>query len=196
MGTELPELLLPDAAGWNGWLAENHARSSGVRLVLHKKGGLVTALTYDAALDEALCYGWIDGVIGKRDGGSYLTRFTPRSARSRWSKNNVGNVDRLEVEGRLQAAGRAAVAAARADGRWEAAYFGQGSAEVPVDLAVAIAADPAAQAMFDVLTSTNRYALIYRLSSLKREGARAGKIAEFVAMLARQETPYPQRRRL
>jgi uncharacterized protein YdeI (YjbR/CyaY-like superfamily) len=195
MGIELPELLLPDATAWNGWLAEHHVSSPGVRLVLHKKGGSVTALTYGAALDEALCYGWIDGVIGRRDGGSYLTRFTPRTARSRWSKNNVDNIARLEAEGRLRAAGKAAVAAAQADGRWEAAYSGQGAAEVPADLAAAIAADPAAQAMFDVLTSVNRYALIYRTNAVKSADIRAAKIREYVAMLARGETLHPQRRR-
>ncbi|MCZ2402837.1 YdeI/OmpD-associated family protein [Paenarthrobacter sp. Z7-10] len=195
MGIELSELLLPDATAWNGWLAENYASSPGVRLVLHKKGGTITALTYAAALDEALCYGWIDGVIGKRDGGSYLTRFTPRTARSRWSKNNVDNIARLEEEGRLQSAGKAAVAAAQADGRWEVAYSGQGAAEVPADLATAIAADPAAQAMFNVLTSVNRYALIYRVNAVKTAGVRAAKITDFVAMLSRGETPHPQKRR-
>ena len=194
MTAELPELLLADGEAWHTWLLEHHAASPGVRLVLHKKGGHVTALTYDAALDEALVFGWIDGVIGRRDEGSYLTRFTPRTSRSKWSKNNVLRIGRLEEEGRLHPAGRAAVDAAKADGRWEAAYRGQGSAEVPADLAAAVAADSGAQAMFDVLTSTNRYALIYRLESVKSAEVRSRKIRDFVAMLARQETPYPQKR--
>ncbi|MCQ9162861.1 MULTISPECIES: YdeI family protein [unclassified Arthrobacter] len=192
---ELPELLLPDAAAWRAWLADNHASSAGVRLVLHKKGGTVTALDYAAALDEALCFGWIDGVIGRRDAGSYLTRFTPRTRASKWSGNNVRNIERLAAAGRLEPAGQAAVDAARADGRWEAAYAGQSVAEVPADLAAAIAADPQAQAMFEVLTAVNRYALIYRTATVKTPAARAAKIARFVAMLAAGETPHPQKRR-
>jgi uncharacterized protein YdeI (YjbR/CyaY-like superfamily) len=194
MTVELPELLVADAREWNAWLRENHASSPGVRLVLHKKGGTVTALTYDAALDEALSFGWIDGVIGRRDEGSYLTRFTPRTPKSKWSMNNVVRIARLEQEKRISPAGQAAVDSAKADGRWEAAYLGQASAEVPEDLAAAIAASPQARAMFDVLTSTNRYALIYRLTSVQSGAARAKKIQGFVDMLARHETPYPQKR--
>ncbi|HSU70788.1 MAG TPA: YdeI/OmpD-associated family protein [Micrococcaceae bacterium] len=194
MAVELPELLVADACHWRSWLEENHVVSPGVRLVLHKKGGTVTALTYDEALDEALSFGWIDGVIGRRDQGSYLTRFTPRTAKSKWSMNNVLRIDRLEQEGRLRPAGRAAVESAKADGRWESAYLGQGSAQVPEDLASAIAGNPSAQAMFDVLTSTNRYALVYRVGSVKSAEVRARKIRDFVDMLARHEAPYPQKR--
>ncbi|WP_434617275.1 YdeI/OmpD-associated family protein [Arthrobacter sp. A5] len=194
MVAELPELLLPDAAAWRRWLAENHSTSPGIRLVLHKKGSTVTALTYAAALDEALCFGWIDGVIGRRDEGSYLTRFTPRRRGSVWSQNNVLNVARLQADGRMHTAGEAAVAAARADGCWERAYAGQGSAEVQADLAAAIAAEPQAQAMFEVLTASNRYALIYRVNAVKSEAARTRKINGLVQMLARGETPFPQKR--
>ncbi|MBP2412196.1 uncharacterized protein YdeI (YjbR/CyaY-like superfamily) [Arthrobacter stackebrandtii] len=192
---ELPELLLPDAAAWREWLVEHHAASLGVRLVLHKKGGTVTELTYAAALDEALCFGWIDGVAGKRDDGSHLRRFTPRTRRSIWSKINTGHYERLCEEGRMRPAGTAAADAAKADGRWEIAYSGQADAQVPDDLAEAISASPAAQAMFDVLTSVNRYALIYRTTSVKTPAVRASKIAGFVQMLEAGETPYPQKRR-
>lgn len=192
---ELPELLLADAAAWRAWLGENHASSPGVRLVLHKKGGSVTDLSYAAALDEALCFGWIDGVAGSRDNGSHLRRFTPRTKASKWSKINTGHFDRLVAEGRMEAAGLAAAEAAKADGRWEAAYAGQASAEVPDDLAAAIAANPQAQAMFDVLTATNRYALIYRTTSVKTPAVRAANVARFVQMLAGGEAPYPQKRR-
>ncbi len=194
--TELPELLLDaDADAWREWLAEHHAEPSGVRLVLHKKGGSVTSLTYAGALDEALCYGWIDGQASPRDEESYLVRFTPRRPRSIWSARNVGHIARLEAEGRMQEAGRAVVRAAQEDGRWERAYDGQASADVPDDLAAAIAAEPRAQAMFDVLTRTNRYAIIYRVTSVKRAETRERKIAGFVEMLARHETPYPQKQR-
>lgn len=192
---ELPELLLPDAAAWRDWLAEHHEQQPGVRLVLHKKGGTTTVLTYAAALDEALCFGWIDGVAGKRDDGSYLQRFTPRTRTSKWSKINTGHYDRLVAAGRMEPAGVAAADAAKADGRWEAAYSAQSVAEVPDDLAAAIAANPQAQAMFAVLTAVNRYALIHRTVSVKTPAVRAAKIARFVDMLAAGQTPYPQKRK-
>ena len=195
MAPELPELLLPDADAWRAWLAANHATSRGVWLVQHKKGGAVTSLTYEQALDHALCFGWVDGQIGRRDEGSYVTRFTPRGPKSKWSKLNVANVERLEAAGLMTEAGRAVVESAKADGRWEMAYAGQATAEVPEDLAGAIAANPEAQAMFEALTSVNRYAIIYRLGTVKKPETRARKIAEYVDMLARHETIYPQKRR-
>lgn len=194
MAPELPELLVPDAAAWRDWLAEHHSTEPGVWLVLHKRGGGVTTLTYADALDEALCFGWIDGQAASRDAESYLQRMTPRGPRSAWSARNVDHVARLERENRMREAGSAAVRAAKSDGRWERAYAGPATAEVPTDLAEAIAADPRAQAMFDVLTSTNRFALIYRLNSVKRAETRSRKIGQFVEMLARHETPYPQKR--
>ncbi|WP_415856038.1 YdeI/OmpD-associated family protein [Sinomonas sp. G460-2] len=194
MAAELPELLVPDSDAWRSWLVANHATSSGVWLVLHKKGGAVTSLAFEQALDGALCFGWVDGQIGRRDDGSYVTRFTPRGPKSKWSKLNVANVERLEEAGLMTEAGRAVVNSAKEDGRWEAAYAGQASAEVPQDLADAIAANPEAQAMFDVLTAVNRYALIYRTESAKKPETRARKIADFVAMLARHETIHPQKR--
>ncbi|GAB3270917.1 YdeI/OmpD-associated family protein [Sinomonas notoginsengisoli] len=195
MALDLPELLVPDASAWREWLAEHHRSSPGVWLVMHKKGGAVTELTYEPAVLEALCFGWIDGQLRTRDAESSAIRFTPRRAKSRWSATNVERVGRLEAEGRMEPAGLAAVEAAKADGRWETAYDGAASAEVPADLAAAIAAVPAAQAMFDVLTSTHRYALIYRTTSVKKAETRARKIAEYVEMLARQETIYPQKKR-
>lgn len=195
MAAELPELLVPDADAWRGWLAEHHADSPGVWLVLHKKGGNVTGLQYEPAVLEALCFGWIDGQLRTRDAESSAIRFTPRRRTSVWSKTNVDRIGRLEAEGRMTDAGRAAVEAAKADGRWERAYGGAATAEVPEDLAAAIAGVPEAQAMFDVLTSTNRFALIYRTTTVKRPETRARKIAEYVAMLARHETIYPQKKR-
>lgn len=189
-----PVVLVPDAAAWRTWLKENHATSDGVWLVLHKKGGAVTTLTYEDALQDALCFGWIDGQGRRRDEGSSYQRMTPRRARSPWSARNVERIARLEAEGRMQDAGRAQVEAAKADGRWDRAYGGQAVATVPDDLAAAIAADPAAQAWFDVLTSTNRYSLIYRVEDAKRPETRARRIAEFVDKLSRGETPFPQRR--
>ncbi|MDQ4112830.1 MAG: YdeI/OmpD-associated family protein [Actinomycetota bacterium] len=189
------ELLLPDPPAWRAWLEEHHADTPAVWLVLTKKGGTLTTLTWQTALDEALCFGWIDGQARRRDEQSSFQRFTPRGPKSRWSLRNVEHIDRLEAEGRMTAAGRAAVEAAKADGRWEAAYAGPATAETPPDLLAAIAAVPEAQAMYDVLTSQNRYALYHRITSLKTEAARARRIEEYVAMLARHETLHPQKRR-
>ena len=189
------ELLLPDPPAWRAWLEEHHAETPAVWLVLTKKGGTLTTLTWQTALDEALCFGWIDGQARRRDEQSSFQRFTPRGPKSRWSLRNVEHIDRLEREGRMTAAGRAAVEAAKADGRWEAAYAGPATAETPPDLLAAIAAVPEAQAMYDVLTSQNRFALYHRITALKTEAARARKIEEYVAMLARHETIHPQKRR-
>lgn len=195
MAAELPELLVPDAAAWREWLAEHHADSPGVWLVLHKKGGHVTELAYEVAVEQALCFGWIDGQARRRDAESSCVRFTPRTRTSRWSRSNIERVQRLEAAGLMTPAGRAPVEAAKSDGRWEQAYDGPASAVVPDDLAAAIAAVPAAQAMFDVLTSTNRFSLIYRTQSARKPETRARRIEEFVEMLANQRTPYPQKRR-
>ncbi|MFK0002996.1 YdeI family protein [Paenarthrobacter sp. NPDC090522] len=194
MPIELAELIVKDADQWREWLSDHAAESRGVWLVLHKKGGNVTELDYDAALDEALCFGWIDGQVKKRDAESYFQRMTPRGAKSIWSARNVGHIARLDEAGRMTASGWAAVDAAKADGRWEAAYAGPATIEVPEDLAAAIAAVPEAQAMFEVLTSQNRFALIHRTNSVKRAETRARKIAAFVEMLARHEAPYPQKK--
>ncbi len=197
MATELPELIVADAAAWRGWLDEHHQDPSGVWLVLAKKGtALPTSLTYDQALEEALCYGWIDGQAGRRDEATYCQRFTPRRPRSPWSKRNVGIVDRLVAEGRMHAAGLAEVARARADGRWDAAYAGQAATEVPADLAAALSREPRAQAMFELLTGQNRYAVLYRIGAAKRADTRARRIGQLVARLARGETVYPQKRKL
>jgi uncharacterized protein YdeI (YjbR/CyaY-like superfamily) len=197
MAVEQPELAVADADAWRAWLAEHHAEQGGVWLLLAKKGTTQpTSLSYDQALDEALCYGWIDGQARRADEHTYRQRFTPRRKRSPWSARNVGHIARLIDEGRMQPPGLAEVERAKADGRWDAAYAGPAGMEVPADFAAAVAADPRAQAMFDILTSQNRYGMSYRLDSLKRPETRARRIEEYVAMLARGEALYPQRRRL
>lgn len=195
MPDELPELLLLDAAAWRAWLLEHHT-DPGVRLVLAKKGTEEpTRLGYDAALEEAICFGWIDGQVGRRDAATYRQRFTPRRPRSAWSQRNVALAERLTAEGRMHPAGLAVVERARADGRWQAAYAGAASIEVPDDLAAALASEPAAREMFGRLSRQNRYAVLYRVSTAKRPETRARRIVTFVEMLARGETPYPQRAR-
>lgn len=192
---ELADLVVADALALAAWLHEHAATSPGVWLAITRKGGSVTTVTWQQAVDEALCVGWIDGQARRRDDQTSSIRYTPRSSRSVWSSRNVAHVARLEAEDRMLPAGRAAVAAAKSDGRWEAAYAPPSEAQVPPALAAAVAANPAAQAMFDVLTRTNRYALIHRLAAVRQEETRERKIAEYVAMLARHETPYPQRAR-
>jgi uncharacterized protein YdeI (YjbR/CyaY-like superfamily) len=193
MVDELPELIVGDAAAWREWLGENHRDPAGVWLVLAKKGTeKPTSLTYDQALEEALCHGWIDGQTRRRDDATYRQRFTPRRKRSAWSRRNTGIAERLQAEGRMHPAGRAEVERAKADGRWEAAYAGPATMEVPHDLIEALAAEPKAQAMFETLNSQNRYAILYRIGTAKRADTRARRIREFVAMLARGETVYPQ----
>jgi uncharacterized protein YdeI (YjbR/CyaY-like superfamily) len=191
------ELTVADAAAWRRWLGEHHQTSAGVWLVLARQGTTQpTSLTYEQALEEALCHGWIDGQARRRDDATYCHRFTPRRARSAWSKRNVDRIGRLQREGRMRPSGLAEVERAKADGRWDAAYAGQATMAVPADLAGALAAQPRAQAMFAILTSQNRYAILHRISSAKRADTRARRIESFVAMLARGETIYPQRRKL
>jgi uncharacterized protein YdeI (YjbR/CyaY-like superfamily) len=189
-----PELIVEDAAAWREWLAANHGEEGGVWLVLAKKGTTEpTSLTYDEALEEALCHGWIDGQTGRRNDATYRQRFTPRRRRSGWSKRNVGLVERLVAEGRMHPAGIAEVERAKADGRWDAAYAGAAAMEVPPDLAEALDRDPDAKAFFGELNSQNRYAILYRIATAKRADTRARRIRDSVAMLARRETFHPQR---
>ena len=164
--------------------------------MLAKKGTLEpTSLSYDQALEEALCHGWIDGQVRRRDESTYRQRFTPRRKRSPWSKRNTGIAERLVAEGRMHPAGVAEMDRAKEDGRWAAAYAGPASIEVPDDLAAALAAEPRAQAMFKKLSSQNRYAVLLRVTSAKRADTRARRIETFVEMLARGDTIYPQKQR-
>jgi uncharacterized protein YdeI (YjbR/CyaY-like superfamily) len=194
-GAEVDELILPDVGAWRVWLDAHHDDSPGVWLVLAKGtvAGGPTQLVYDEALDEALCQGWIDGQKRGRDSTSWRQRFTPRRARSPWSKRNTAIATRLIDDGRMCPAGQAEVDRARDDGRWTAAYEGQARMEVPDDLAAALAAEPAAAAFFDELDSANRYSVLYRIGDAKRPDTRARRIEQFVAMLARGETLHPRR---
>jgi uncharacterized protein YdeI (YjbR/CyaY-like superfamily) len=189
------ELILRDAAAWRAWLAAHHEEQDGVWLVLAKKGTTdPTTLAYDAALEEALCFGWIDGQGRRRDDATSLQRFTPRRRRSTWSKRNVGIAERLIAEGRMEAPGLAEVERAKTDGRWDAAYDGPATIEVPADLQAALDAEPRARELFERLTGQNRYAVLYRVTTARRPETRARRIEQLVAMLARDETPYPQKR--
>lgn len=196
MAEELPELLVGDATDWRRWLGIHHSDSSGVRLVLSKQGSTTTQLTYAQAVEEALAHGWIDGQGNRRDEQTFLVRFTPRRKRSVWSKRNTEIVERLAKEGRMHPMGIAEVERAKSDGRWEAAYQGSATIQVPDDLQAALDAEPAAKAMFAILTASNRYAVLYHIQEAKAPETRARRIERFVAMLARGETIYPQRKTL
>jgi uncharacterized protein YdeI (YjbR/CyaY-like superfamily) len=190
---DLPELLVNDATEWRTWLSAQHSSSTGVWLVLAKKGVThPTALVYDDALVEAICFGWIDGQIRRRDETTFRRRFSPRGPRSPWSKRNVALAERLAASGRMHRSGEDQVRRAKEDGRWEAAYAGQAEAQVPEDLAAALTANPRASEMFGTLTSANRYSVIYRISTAKKDETRAKRIKQLVEMLARGETIHPQ----
>lgn len=195
VSVELPELVVPDACAWREWLGQYHDESPGVWLVLAKKGTSQPAsLTYEQALEEALCHSWIDGQVGRRDEATYRQRFTPRRRRSAWSKRNATIAERLLAEGRMHAAGIEEVERAKADGRWQTAYAGSASIEVPPDLIRALTAEPKAKAMFERLSRQNRYAILYRIATAKRADTRARRIQQFVTMLTRGETIHPQSR--
>jgi uncharacterized protein YdeI (YjbR/CyaY-like superfamily) len=178
---------------WEEWLAANHRSASGIRMLVAKKGSGIPSLTITEALDVALCYGWIDGVRNGIDDKWYLQTYTPRRARSLWSQVNQGKVAALIEAGRMRPAGHAEIERAKADGRWDAAYAPVRNSEVPDDLAAAIAVSPRAAEFFPQLTSQNRFALVFRTNNAKRAETRARRIADFVAMLERGETVYPQK---
>ncbi len=189
MTASAPEATaFPTAAAWRSWLARHHADSAGLWLKLAKGAASAPTLSYAEALDEALCFGWIDAQTRGLDEQYWLKRFTPRTSGSRWSKINTAKADALIAAGRMHPAGLAAVERARADGRWDAAYAGPRTIEVPGDLADALAARPDAASFFGTLTSINRYAILYRLTTVKRAETRARKIAQYVDMLAEHKT--------
>jgi uncharacterized protein YdeI (YjbR/CyaY-like superfamily) len=181
-------LRCSSAAEWEAWLAVHHGGSDGVWLELAKKGGGATTVTYDEAVEAALRYGWVDSQVRRLDERFYQQRFTPRRPRSPWSKVNLAKAEALISAGRMEPAGLAEVDRARADGRWERAYAGSASIEVPDDLQAELDARPAAAAFFAALSSRNRYAILYRLQDAKRPETRARRLAAFVEMLERGQT--------
>lgn len=185
-------LRLDSQAAWAQWLAAN-LEHDGVWLLHAKKDSGVTTVTYQEALEVALCFGWIDGQRKAVDAQFFKQRWTPRRARSIWSKVNRDKALAYIADGRMQPSGLAQVERARADGRWDAAYGGFGTAEVPPDLQAAFALYPGSAAFFATLNAQNRYALLFRIHGAKKAETRARRIAEFAAMLARGETIHPLR---
>ena len=191
MPDDLPILTFASPPAWEAWLAAEHATSPGVWLKLAKRGSGHASVTYAEALDVALAFGWIDGRKGRFDDAWWLQRFTPRTPTSRWSQVNRGKALALIEAGRMQPAGMREVERARADGRWDAAYAGQRTIDVPDDLRAALDADPAASAFFATLDAANRYAVLYRVQDAKRPATRARRIERFVAILAAGERLHP-----
>ncbi len=187
---DLPILWLSSADEWRAWLEAHHGDSEGVRLAIAKKGSGHRSPSYAEAVDEALCFGWIDGRRNSHDETHFLQSFTPRTRRSVWSQRNRELVDALVSSGRMADAGLREVDRAKADGRWDAAYQRQSDRTLPDDLAAALAASPAAAAFFETLSSQNRYAIVFRTTNAKRPETRARRIAQFVSMLERHETLY------
>jgi uncharacterized protein YdeI (YjbR/CyaY-like superfamily) len=188
---DTPVLQFDTAAAWEQWLAKHHVSSDGVWLRFRRKAPGSESLSYAQALDVALCYGWIDGQNKREDEAWWRQRFTPRRARSIWSKINREKVAALIAAGRMRPAGLAAIERAKQDGRWEAAYDAASKAAVPPDLQAALDAAPRAKAFFQTLDARNRYAILFRTHGAKKAETRARRIATFVAMLKRRETIYP-----
>lgn len=178
-------LVIVDIDGWRNWLASNEDTSDGIWLMLAKKGVTSpTSITYQLALEEALCCGWIDGQRKSFDADTFQQRFTPRRAASLWSQRNVEIVGRLLSEGRLRERGHAEIARAKADGRWERAYAGQATAEVPADLVDALTAAPAAEAEFSRLSRGDRFVAMSPILTAPNPASRARRIAGLVTRLA------------
>jgi len=184
---EQPVMAFASAAEFRKWLTRHHADHPGIWLKIAKKASGIPSVTYAEALDEAICFGWIDGQKKSFDATAFLQKFTKRGKRSVWSKINVGHVARLEKAGRMKPAGLAAVAAAKADGRWAAAYHSSSTAEMPEDFLTALAGEPDAKAFFDTLNKTQRYGFFFRITTAKKPETRRKRIADFVAMLKRGE---------
>ena len=190
-GAELPIRTFEGKKDWAVWLDKNHSTSSGVWLKLARKASGIQSVTYDEALEVALCYGWIDGQRKSHDETSFLQKFTRRGPRSIWSKINTEKAQRLIESGKMKPAGLKAVESAKQDGRWDAAYASQSKAVPPEDLQAELDRNTKAKAFFATLDSRNRYAILHRIHTAKKAETRAKRIGEFVSMLAKKEKIYP-----
>ena len=187
-GPDLPIVELPDQRAWRAWLEANHGSEAGVWLKFAKKGSPAATVSYGEAVEEALCFGWIDGQARSFDEHFYLQRFTPRRAKSKWSQINREKATRLLERGRVHPAGLAHIEAAKADGRWDAAYPAASAATVPDDLQQALDRHPKAKEFFETLTGTTRYAFLYRLHNVTKPESRAKRIAGYIELLGEGKT--------
>jgi uncharacterized protein YdeI (YjbR/CyaY-like superfamily) len=183
----LPVISFESSAEWEEWLAVNHAQSTGVWIRMFKKATGIASITYAEALDEALCYGWIDGQKNKYDDESWLQRFTPRRASSIWSKINTQHVERLVKAGKMKAAGMKEVEAAKRDGRWQRAYESHKNMSIPEDFLKELEKDAKAGAFFETLNKTNLYAIAFRLQTAKKPETREKRMRAILEMLSKGE---------
>ena len=191
MNKEQPEIAFGSSAALRTWLEMNHALSDGIWLKFYKKGSGTLSVVYAEALDEALCYGWIDGQLKAGDKNYYLQRFTPRRPRSTWSKRNISHVERLETEGLMKPSGLKAVEDAKKDGRWDNAYDSQSDMIVPDYLLAELKNAPKSLAFFESLDKINTYAIVWRLQSAKNPETRAKRMKVLLEMLAKGEKIHP-----
>jgi uncharacterized protein YdeI (YjbR/CyaY-like superfamily) len=187
---DLPVMPFASRDAWAAWLEEQHASSDGLWLKFAKKGSGVETVTYAEAVETALCYGWIDGQVRKFDEDYYLQRFTPRRARSRWSKINRQKATELIERGEMKPAGLREVERAKADGRWDAAYDAPSTAQVPDDLLRELEKNQPAREFFETLDGRNRYAILYQIQDAKMPETRARRIEKYVAILSEGKKIY------
>lgn len=184
---ELPELFFETQQQWEKWLAKHHTQEDGVWLRMYKKDSKIPSINYAQALEEALCYGWIDGMAKSVDETSYIQKFTPRRPKSIWSERNTKHIARLTAEGKMKPAGIRQVELAKADGRWEKAYATQSEATIPDDFMAALKKNKKAAAFFETLNKQNKFAIYFRLQNAKKPETRVKRIVDFIAKLERQE---------
>jgi len=189
--TNLPVMAFSSKKEWAEWLEKNYANGAGVWLRLAKKGSGETSVSYNDAVEVALCHGWIDGQLKAQDGRFYLQRFTPRSGRSIWSMVNKGKALALIESGEMRKGGHEAIEVAKATGRWEEAYDSSEKAEVPEDFRAALKGNPLATEFFSSLDRANRYAVLFRIQTAGAGERRALKISQLVLMLERGEKFHP-----
>jgi len=188
---ELEILLFERPEDWAVWLDKNHAMSAGLWIRFAKKAAQLHSMSYAQALELALCYGWIDSQKNTHDSESWIQKFTPRSAKSIWSKINRESATELIQSGKMQPAGLKEVERAKEDGRWDSAYDSVSDAKVPSDLQVELDSNQAASDFFSTLNSKNRYAILFRIQTAKKAETRAKRIHQFISMLEKQEKIYP-----
>lgn len=188
--SELPILFFGDQESWENWLEKNHDSSSGIRLQIAKKQSGVVSLSYEEAIESSLCYGWIDSQKETFDEKTWLQRFTPRGAKSIWSKINKDKAELLIINGRMKPSGLKAIEIAKQNGQWDAAYEPQSSASIPKDFEIELNKNIKAKAFFETLDSRNRYAILFRIQSAKKQETRMKRIKQFLTMLEKGEKIY------
>ncbi|TMV43025.1 bacteriocin-protection protein [Paenibacillus mesophilus] len=188
---ELPVMFFGEPQSLENWLENNHDTSPGIRLQIAKKNSGVVTVSYDEALESALCYGWIDSQKEKFDEKMWVQRFTPRGAKSIWSKVNKDKAELLITNGRMKPSGFKAIEVAKKNGQWDKAYESQSIASMPEDFAIELERNVKAEAFYDTLNNQNKYAILFRIHNAKKQETRAKRIKQFVEMLEKGEKIYP-----